>query len=102
MYPAAAVGAEPNVFFVFLMGMGTVMIGLFCIILLCSLMSAVVRKFSGSGDKGTPETKETAPPSAPSVIPNRGELVAAISAAVAEELGEDVGAIRILSLKKID
>lgn len=35
------------------------------------------------------------------VIPNRGELVAAVSAALAEELGTDVSAIRILSIKRV-
>ncbi len=102
MYPAAAAAADHSVFVVFLMGMGTVMLGLVCIVLLCTLMSALVRKFSGTKEKETSETEKTAPPSAPAAIPNRGELVAAIAAAVAEELGEDVGAIRILSLKKID
>ena len=36
---------------------------------------------------------------APDAIPNRQELIAAISAALAEELGTDVSAIRILSFK---
>ena len=34
-------------------------------------------------------------------IPNRGELVAAISVALAEELGKDVKAIRIHSIKRV-
>jgi len=34
-------------------------------------------------------------------IPNRGEFVAAISAAIAEDMGKDVSSIRILSIKKI-
>ena len=37
---------------------------------------------------------------APAVIENRGEFVAAVSAALAEELGTDVTGIRILSIKK--
>ena len=44
-----------------------------------------------------------APVAAPAadVIPNRGELVAAVSAALAEELGTDVTAIRIVSIKRV-
>ena len=34
-------------------------------------------------------------------IPNRQEMIAAVSAAIAEELGKDVSAIRILSVKKL-
>ena len=35
------------------------------------------------------------------LIPNRGEVVAAVSAALAEELGTDVSAIRILSFQRV-
>ena len=64
--------------FVCLMGMGTVFFGLICIVALCCLMSAVCRRDDG------------------------GELVAAVSAALAEELGTDISGIRILSLKKLE
>ena len=40
-------------------------------------------------------------PRPPLTIPNRGELVAAISVALAEELGKDVKAIRIHSIKRV-
>ena len=42
-----------------------------------------------------------APAPAANTIPNRQELIAAVSAALAEELGTDVSAIRILSFKKL-
>lgn len=83
--------------FVVLMGIGIVFLGLVCIIVLCTVMSAVVRKL----------TKKPAPAAAPAAaavtteIPNRREIVAAISAAVAEELGVAVSGIKVLSLKKI-
>ena len=38
---------------------------------------------------------------APAPIENRGEIIAAVSAALAEEMGTDISAIRILSFKKI-
>lgn len=40
-------------------------------------------------------------PVAAQPIQNRQEIIAAVSAALAEELGTDVSAIRILSFKKI-
>jgi len=96
MYHAAI--AEPNIVFVILMGMCTVLLGLTCIVFLCMLMSYVVSKLA----KPDAPSKAVPAPAAPAAIENRGELVAAIAAAVAEELGADVSAIRILSLKKIE
>ncbi len=99
MYYAAI--AEPNIVFVILMGMGTVLLGLTCIVFLCMLMSYVVSKLA-KPDAPSKAVPAPAAPAAPTAIENRGELVAAIAAAVAEELGADVSAIRILSLKKIE
>lgn len=88
---------EVSNLFVCLMGMGVTFIGLIFLIFLSQLMSAIVRRFSKPE-----ETKAQAPiPAAPAAIPNRGELIAAVSAALAEELGTDVSAIRIHSFKKI-
>ncbi len=89
--------------FVVLMGIGTVFVGLICIIIVCSVMSLIIRAF----EKNKPETvvnKEAASVAstvASNEIPDREKIVVAISAAIAEEIGEDAGAIRILSLKKI-
>jgi Na+-transporting methylmalonyl-CoA/oxaloacetate decarboxylase gamma subunit len=81
------------------LGIGTVSIGLICIIILCKIVSAICI----ASDKKKSDQTTTAAPSAPAgtIIENRQELIAAISAAVAEELGKDVSAIRILSFKKI-
>ena len=86
-------------FFVCAMGMGVTFIGLACLIGLIYLQSMIF------GEK--PKPAPTAVPASASipaqseVIANRGELVAAISAALAEDMGVDVTAIRILSMKKI-
>ena len=64
---------------------------------------------AGSAPVATAAPVQTAAPAAPAapvaapaaVEPNRQELVAAVSAAIAEELGTDITGIRILSLKKI-
>lgn len=83
--------------FVCLMGMGTVFIGLACIVLLVSAMSAIVRK----GKKPAPISTAAAPVQAQSEPGNKAELLAAISAAIAEDMGTDVSAIRIVSIKKV-
>lgn len=98
----AAVANEPSMLFVALMGMGTVLIGLTCIIFLCMLMGKII------GATTKEETPAPAPtPAAPvaaanAAIPNRGEILAAVTAAVAEELGTDVSALRVLSFKRVD
>ena len=75
-------------------GMGTVFFGLICLIALTYLMSAVV----GRGKKAAPAPVPAAPQTAGEVTP---ELVAAVSAALAEELGTDITGIRIVSMKKV-
>ena len=85
-----------------LLGVGTVFAGLVVIILLVMLL----RLFAGN----KPENPAAAPVAVPAAAPaapqkteiaNRQEFVAAVSAVLAEELGTDVSAIRIHSIKKI-
>ena len=84
--------------FVILMGLGTVFFGLVCLIVLTMCMGRVLSR-----------TAPEAPPSAPPVVlpkapikePNLPEMVAAISAAIAEELDTDVTGIRILSMRRL-
>lgn len=87
---------EVSNLFVCLMGMGVTFFGLICLILLTMLMGKLV--------KSKPEPA-SAPAPAPvpmaNTEPNRQELIAAVSAALAEELGTDVSAIRILSFRKV-
>ena len=97
--------AEPGMLFVAILGISIVMIGLTCIILLCVLMGKVCQLLDRT--VGGEQTKSPLPTAlAPLVenapIPLKGELVAAITAAVAEELGTDVSAIRVHSFRKID
>ena len=81
--------------FVCLMGMGTVFFGLICLIVLTTLMSRIC------GSK-QPAAAPAAPAAVPAAAePNQQELIAAVSAAIAEELGTDITGIRILSLKKL-
>lgn len=91
--------------FVVAMGMGIVFIGLICIVFLCMLMSKIVMAMDTKSAASTPvssaQTTPEATAAATDAIPNRQELIAAVSAALAEELGTDVSAIRILSFKKV-
>lgn len=91
--------------FVVAMGMGIVFIGLICIVFLCMLMSKIVMSMDAKSAASAPVSSEQTAPEVPAAatdaIPNRQELIAAVSAALAEELGTDVSAIRILSFKKV-
>ena len=107
--------AEYSNLFVVLMGLGTVFVGLICIIALCTISGAVIQAVE-SKKKSEPQADVKAPATVSAVpiaqatpattvipcdnIPNRGAFVAAVSAALAEELGTDVSSIRILSIGK--
>ena len=80
--------------FVVLMGVGTVFFGLICLIALVWVLGKLFR--------GVDEPVSPAPLPAPQrESSNGGEVLAAISAAIAEDLGTDVSAIRIVSVKKL-
>ena len=84
--------------FVVLMGLGTVFAGLLCIILLVTLMSWVCAR--PSAPKPVPQM-----PAAPAALLASGAgtpaMMAAVAAAIAEDMGTDVSAIRIVSMKKV-
>lgn len=82
----------PN-WFVVVMGLGTVFVVLTLIIGLCYLLGMLCR--------GKKEETPSAPIANDAEIPNRTELVAALSAVVAEYSGSDASAFRIVSIKKI-
>lgn len=93
--------ADPGMGLVIGMGLGTVFVGLICIILICYLMGAIINVFGKNKPAEAPKTAPAPAPAAPAPIENKGELIAVISAAIAEELGEDVEAIRIKSIRKV-
>lgn len=80
--------------FVCVMGMGTVFFGLVCLIGLTKLMSVIC-------GKGKTAPAACRSPQAPPPEPIRPEMVAAISVAIAEDLGTDVTGIRIRSIKRL-
>ena len=84
--------------FVCLMGIGTVFVGLVCIVALVSVMSWVCRK-TDRPKAVAPVAAAPAPAvAAPAVTP---AMVAAVAAVIAEEMGTSVDAIRIVSMKKL-
>ncbi len=90
--------------FVIGLGLGMVFVGLACIIGLCYLLGAVI-KLIGIGDKeqkpkSAPPSPAPAAPVAENISGNK-ELMAAISAVIAEQMGKDISAIRIKSVKKL-
>ncbi len=89
--------------FVVALGVGVVFVGLICIVLLCKIVSAVCRlsekKESPACEAVSTNSATVATTAQP--IENRQEIIAAVSAVIAEELGTDISAIRILSFKKI-
>lgn len=83
--------------FVCLMGMGTVFVGLICIVFICMIMSYVVRAFQ----KNEKATTIAANKVANTPIANKQEIVASVCAVIAHETGADAKNIRVLSFKKI-
>lgn len=84
--------------FVCLMGIGTVFIGLVCIVFLVTIMSAICRRT----EKAQPAAAVPAAPVQPQTDNGKKpELMAAIAAAIAEDMGTDISAVRIVSIKKV-
>ena len=81
--------------FVCLMGMGTVFFGLICLIVLTTVMGKIV---GGRPAPAAPAPVAAAPAAQEG---NRQEIAAAVSAAIAEELGTSITGIRIVSMKKL-
>ena len=92
----------PN-WLVIVLGLCIVFIGLICIIIICKILSVIVRKLEKNNDVAP--AAESAPaavvPAATAPIANKQEIVAAVCAAVADDLGTDVSGIKVLSFKRI-
>ena len=87
--------------FVILMGLGTVFFGLICLIVLTTLMGRVLSVTPAAVPAGTGRGAAPVPAAPVLPEPNRQEMAAAISAAIAEDLGIDITGLRILSMKRL-
>lgn len=95
--------SEPSLPLVVGLGIGMVFFGLVCIIALCYILGAVIGAFESrrpAPAAAKPAEQVSASDRTESIAKN-GELIAAISAAIAEDMGTDVSAIRIKSIKKL-
>ena len=109
----AALGTElPPLWFVVALGIAVVFIGLICIVGIIKIMnlltSGTVKVQVASAEAAPAQFAAPAPATAaaPAVVPaapieNRQEIIAAVCAAVAEENGTDISAIRVISFKKL-
>ena len=88
---------EASIGMVVLLGVGIVFVGLICIVIVCSIFGLIGK----TGNKTKKPKEGGLQVAAEEEIPDRQEFVAAVSAAIAEELGKDVSAIRILSIKRM-
>ena len=96
--------AEPSVWLVALLGILVVFIGLVAIVGIVLLMNRVcelLAKKCGASVAETPAAPAAPLTAANTAIPNRQEILAAVCAAVAEENGTDISAIRVISFKKL-
>jgi len=88
---------EYSSLFVTLMGIGTVFFGLICIIFLTMAMGAILK-----GKEKAPAAAAAAPAAAPAPAPKpQPEIVAAITAALSEEVGISSRSMNIVNIKKI-
>lgn len=116
LWVMAAANADLPFLTVFVLGFGTVFVGLLALILIITLLGKIMKgsaaKQAEKAVKAAPAQQpaapvaaaEPAPAPAPAVeeIEDRQSMVAAISAAIATVMGEDVSGIRILSITRID
>ena len=92
--------AATSTLITFLLGLGIVFIGLIALILIINVMGAIMRTVQKK--RPQPEQKTQAAPVQSVPEGDRGEIIAAVSAAIATVLGESVSGIRIVSFKKVD
>lgn len=79
------------------MGMGTVFVGLICLIFICYIMGFLCNKFA----KKPAAEKTSAQPVNNGPIANKQEIVAAACAVIAEELGTEANNIKVISFKRV-
>lgn len=84
-----------------LLGFGVVFAGLVILIGLVYLLNLICDKTAKDRAPKKAEAPAAVVTAKNDVIPNRKELVAAVCAAIAEEEGTDISAIRVVSIKKV-
>lgn len=99
--------AQPSVWLLTFLGIAVVFVGLVLIVGIVILLNKIcdlakqLGKSEDTAKAPAAPAQSAAAPAAPAPIPNREEIVAAVCAAVAEEEGVDISALRVLSFKKL-
>ena len=98
-----AAAAEPSFLQVVAMGLITVFVVLICLIIIIKVMGAIMAGAGKAAPAPAPAAPAAAAPAAAAAAPqpNKQQLVAAISAAIAVDLGGCVDHIRIHSIRKL-
>ena len=98
-----AAAAEPSFLQVVAMGLITVFVVLICLIIIIKVMGAIMAGAGKAAPAPAPAAPAAAAPAAAAAAPqpNKQQLVAAISAAIAEDMGGSVDQIRIHSIRKL-
>lgn len=91
---------EPSTLLVVAMGMITVFVVLICLILIIKLLGAIMVKVTANSAPAATPVAAPAPDAAP-VTGDKQKLVAAIAAAIAEDMGTDVNHLKIHSIRKL-
>lgn len=94
-----------ELFFVVILGLATVFVVLICIILMIKLMSVIINAVKKEDDANIisqPAATDNVQTAVPAPAPvNQSMVVAAMAAAIAEDMGTDVSQLRIHSIRKI-
>lgn len=96
---------EPSMPLVVILGLATVFVVLICIILMIKLMSVIINAVNKEDDadiapQPVPISNVQAAVPAPAPV-NQSMVVAAIAAAIAEDMGTEVSHLRIHSIRRI-
>ena len=81
------------------LGIGIVFAGLICIVIICSIMGAVCKMLVKP--QAVAPAQQAAPSATSAPIANKQELIAAVCAVIAEELGTEASNIRVTSFKRV-
>ena len=95
---------DPSIPQVVLMGLITVFIALICLIIIIVILGKIMRAVTGNKTESPAAPAPAPAPAAPAPVAQPGsnqQLVAAIAAAIAEDMGEDVDHIKILSIRRV-
>lgn len=97
----ATQAVEPSFLQVVAMGLITVFVVLICLIIIIKIMGALMGGRTASAPAAPAPAAPAPAAAAPQAAANKQQLVAAVSAAIAEDMGSGVEHIKILSIRRL-